>query len=190
VLKSEKFSFLISNKLRICRLKKHFVLIIFFRPAFLHKMTSQRYGEVSDNDFDTDNKRVEHRTMMTRKGVEVHLHIFLISAVAGGEWSASSPGRFAAGERPLTTNTVGCWVIEESRRGANESSLCFCQESNLRSSSPLAWSLRWLYRWVNVGVFGLCRRLIFSNICCIFVTCYQVEWIVFNSPLRTNHDWN
>jgi hypothetical protein len=48
-------------------------------------MASQHYGAVSGNDFDTDNKRVEHRAMMTREGVEVHLHIFLISAVAGGE---------------------------------------------------------------------------------------------------------
>jgi hypothetical protein len=32
-------------------------------------------------------------------GVDVQIHIFLTSALAGGEWSASRPGRFTPGER-------------------------------------------------------------------------------------------
>jgi hypothetical protein len=31
--------------------------------------------------------------MKTYGGVEVYIHIFLTSALAGGEWSASRPGR-------------------------------------------------------------------------------------------------
>jgi hypothetical protein len=32
-------------------------------------------------------------------GVYVKIHVFLTSALAGGEWSASHPGRFIPGER-------------------------------------------------------------------------------------------
>jgi hypothetical protein len=31
--------------------------------------------------------------------VDVQIHIFLISTLVGGEWSASRPGRFTPGER-------------------------------------------------------------------------------------------
>jgi hypothetical protein len=33
-------------------------------------------------------------------GVDVLIHIFLISALDGGEWSASRPGRFTPGKGP------------------------------------------------------------------------------------------
>jgi hypothetical protein len=33
------------------------------------------------------------------KGVDVQTHIFLTSALVGGEWSASRPGRIAPEER-------------------------------------------------------------------------------------------
>jgi hypothetical protein len=32
--------------------------------------------------------------------VDVEIHIFLTSALAGGEWSASRPGRFTPGKEP------------------------------------------------------------------------------------------
>jgi hypothetical protein len=32
-------------------------------------------------------------------GVDVYIHIFLTSALAGGEWSASRPSRFTPGEK-------------------------------------------------------------------------------------------
>jgi hypothetical protein len=32
-------------------------------------------------------------------GVDAEIHIFLISVLAGGEWSASRPGRFTLEER-------------------------------------------------------------------------------------------
>jgi hypothetical protein len=34
----------------------------------------------------------------------------MTSALAGGEWSASSPFRFNPGERVLGTNFIGGWV--------------------------------------------------------------------------------
>jgi hypothetical protein len=36
-------------------------------------------------------------------GVDVYSHIFLTSALVGGEWSASRPGRFTTGERARGT---------------------------------------------------------------------------------------
>jgi hypothetical protein len=38
------------------------------------------------------------------------VRIFLTSALAGGEWSGSSPGRFTPGERAPGTHWIGGWV--------------------------------------------------------------------------------
>jgi hypothetical protein len=38
------------------------------------------------------------------------IHIFLTSSLAGGEWSASRPGRFIPGDRAPSTHWVGGWV--------------------------------------------------------------------------------
>jgi hypothetical protein len=40
-------------------------------------------------------------------GVDVYIHIFLTSALVGGEWSALRPGRFTPGERALGTHCIG-----------------------------------------------------------------------------------
>jgi hypothetical protein len=48
--------------------------------------------------------------MKTYWGVEVEVHIFLTSALDGGQWSASRPGRFTLGERAPGTHWVGGWV--------------------------------------------------------------------------------
>jgi hypothetical protein len=42
--------------------------------------------------------------------MEVQLHAFLISALNGGEWSASHPGRFTPRERAPGTHCIGGWV--------------------------------------------------------------------------------
>jgi hypothetical protein len=48
------------------------------------------------------------------------MHIFLISALVGGEWSASRPGRFTHGEIALGTHWIGGWVdLRAGRRGEN-----------------------------------------------------------------------
>jgi hypothetical protein len=43
-------------------------------------------------------------------GVDVYIHIFLTSALGGGEWSASRTGHFTPGERAPYTHWVGGWV--------------------------------------------------------------------------------
>jgi hypothetical protein len=43
-------------------------------------------------------------------GVDVLIHIFLTSALVGGEWSASRPCRFTPGERAPGTHWIGGWV--------------------------------------------------------------------------------
>jgi hypothetical protein len=43
-------------------------------------------------------------------GVYVKIHIFLTSALGGGEWSASRPGRFTPGEIAPGTLWIGGWV--------------------------------------------------------------------------------
>jgi hypothetical protein len=43
-------------------------------------------------------------------GVDVQLHIFLTSALAGGEWSALRLGPFNFVERGSGTNWIGGWV--------------------------------------------------------------------------------
>jgi hypothetical protein len=45
--------------------------------------------------------------METYGGVDVQTHVFLTSALVGGEWSASRPGRFTPGERVPGTHWIG-----------------------------------------------------------------------------------
>jgi hypothetical protein len=51
-------------------------------------------------------------------GVDVLTHVFLTSAVDGGEWSASLPGRFTPGERAAGTHWIAGWV--GSRAGLDD----------------------------------------------------------------------
>jgi hypothetical protein len=51
-------------------------------------------------------------------GVDVQTQVFLTSALLGGEWSASRPGRFAPGERSPDTNWIGGLVCP--RTGLDE----------------------------------------------------------------------
>jgi hypothetical protein len=44
-------------------------------------------------------------------GVEVQLHTFLISALDGGEWSVSHPGRFTPRVKAAGTHWIGGWVV-------------------------------------------------------------------------------
>jgi hypothetical protein len=43
-------------------------------------------------------------------GVDVYIHIFLTSALVGGEWSVLRPCRFTPGERAPSTYWIGGWV--------------------------------------------------------------------------------
>jgi hypothetical protein len=51
-------------------------------------------------------------------GVDVWIHIFLNSALTGGEWSASLPCRFTPGERGPGTHWIAGWV--GSRAGLDD----------------------------------------------------------------------
>jgi hypothetical protein len=42
--------------------------------------------------------------------VGVKIHIFLASALVGGDWSASRPCRFIPGERATGTHWIGRWM--------------------------------------------------------------------------------
>jgi hypothetical protein len=53
---------------------------------------------------------IKHYAMKAYGGVDVWIHIFLTSALAGGEWSASFPCRFTLGERAPGTHRIGGWV--------------------------------------------------------------------------------
>jgi hypothetical protein len=56
--------------------------------------------------------------MKTYGGVDILIYVFLPSALDGGEWSASRPGRFTAGERAPGTHWIGGWV--GPRAGLND----------------------------------------------------------------------
>jgi hypothetical protein len=43
-------------------------------------------------------------------GVDIYIHVLLTSALVGGEWSASRPGRFPPGGRASGTHWIGGWV--------------------------------------------------------------------------------
>jgi hypothetical protein len=49
-------------------------------------------------------------SMKAYGGVDVQIHIFLTSALVGGEWSASRPGRFTPRETAPGTHCIGGWV--------------------------------------------------------------------------------
>jgi hypothetical protein len=53
---------------------------------------------------------IKHYAMKAYGGVDVYIHIFLISALVGGEWSPSRPGLFTPGERAPCTHWIGGWV--------------------------------------------------------------------------------
>jgi hypothetical protein len=48
--------------------------------------------------------------MKTYGGVDAQIHIFLASALVGGEWSALRPCRFTPVERAPGTHWIGSWV--------------------------------------------------------------------------------
>jgi hypothetical protein len=43
-------------------------------------------------------------------GVDVETHVFLTSALVGGEWSASRPDRYNPGRKAPGTHWIGGWV--------------------------------------------------------------------------------
>jgi hypothetical protein len=68
-------------------------------------------------------------------GVDLEIHMFLTSALARGEWSASHPGRFTPEERAPGTLCIGGWV--DSRRRGEEKIL---DPTGTRTPTPLSSS--------------------------------------------------
>jgi hypothetical protein len=71
--------------------------------------------------------------MKTYGGMDVWIHVFLISALVGGEWSASRPARFAPGY-PLDRRAGGP-QNRSGRRGVKKN-LALTRTPTLRPSSP------------------------------------------------------
>jgi hypothetical protein len=55
---------------------------------------------------------IKHYAMKTYGGVDVHVQIYILltSALVGGEWLASRPGRFTPGERAPGIHCIGDWA--------------------------------------------------------------------------------
>jgi hypothetical protein len=53
--------------------------------------------------------------------VDVEIHIFFISAIVGGEWSASYPSRFTPGEGAPDNHLRGGWLAPRSGLDERES---------------------------------------------------------------------
>jgi hypothetical protein len=60
---------------------------------------------------------IKHYAVKAYGGVDLRMHIVLISALFGGEWSASHPFRFAPGERAPGTHWRGGWVDPRTTLG-------------------------------------------------------------------------
>jgi hypothetical protein len=73
---------------------------------------------VTTNIQNSSNKNVNYLITKANGGVDVEIHIFLTSALVGGEWSASRPGRFIPGERVPGNHWIGGWV--DPRAGLHE----------------------------------------------------------------------
>jgi hypothetical protein len=58
----------------------------------------------------------KHYAMKAYGGVDVLIHVFLISALVGGEWSASRPGRSTPGLGSKVGPGAGLDYSEKSRR--------------------------------------------------------------------------
>jgi hypothetical protein len=72
-------------------------------------------------------------------GVDVYIHIFLTSALAGSEWSVSRPCRFTPGEKAPGTHWIGGWVGRRRSGRRGEEKILDPTETRTptpRSSSP------------------------------------------------------
>jgi hypothetical protein len=69
-------------------------------------------------------------------GTDVQIHIFLTSALAGGEWSASYSGRFTPGERtpPVPIGQEFGWTPESVWTMWRRENSCPYRDSNSDSS--------------------------------------------------------
>jgi hypothetical protein len=78
--------------------------------------------------------------------------LFFTSALDGGEWSASRPGRFTPGEIGPGNDGIGVWVGPRAGLDAVEDNKSHpCQESNTDrpASSPSLYWLNYYHYHIN-----------------------------------------
>jgi hypothetical protein len=83
------------------------------------------------------------------------MHVFLTSALVGGEWSASHPGRFTPRERAPRTHWIGGWVVPESRSGRHgEEKILALPAVELRlNGRPARSQSLYRLRYIDVLIF-------------------------------------
>jgi hypothetical protein len=73
-------------------------------------------------------------------GVDAKIHIFLTSALAEGEWSASRPGCFITGETASGNHWTGgrenCWPYSDSKSNLSVVQPLACRYADCADSVP------------------------------------------------------
>jgi hypothetical protein len=79
----------------------------------------------------------KHYAMNAYGGVDVEIHIFLNTALVGGEWSASRPGSFKPGECAPGTHWIGGLV---DPRAGLENVKKILDPTGTRTQTPRSYS--------------------------------------------------
>jgi hypothetical protein len=72
--------------------------------------------------------------MKANRGMDVEIHIFLTSALAGGEWSASRPCHFTPGKDPPVP--IGWEVVWTQRRSERRGEEEILDPTGTRTPTP------------------------------------------------------
>jgi hypothetical protein len=106
-------------------------------------MTSLKCEQINFNSWHVETKAgscalTQHDAMKEYGVVEVQFDAFLTSALDGGEWSASHPGRFTPRERAPGTHWIGGWMGPRAGLDAvvNRKIPSPCRNWNPRLSRP------------------------------------------------------
>jgi hypothetical protein len=110
-------------------------LKIFRGLYFSHPMSRNINNSICNLNVKLSLYWTKYHDMKTYEAVEVQLHVFLTSALDGGEWSTSRPGCFTAGEIDPSSHWIGGWVGPkvglDRLQKRHESLHCSCWESNV-----------------------------------------------------------
>jgi hypothetical protein len=124
-------------------------------------------------------------------GVDVQIHIFLTSALVGGDWTTSRPGHFTPGERVPGTNQLGGWVGPraglddvEKRKFLTLPGLEIRPLGRTFGSQSL-YRLRYPGSFPPTTVFLNTSKSIFRHECVCASGPELCDWLLSNSVLRT-----
>jgi hypothetical protein len=104
--------------------------------------------------------------MKTYGGVDVYIHVFLTSALVGGEWSASRPGHF---------NCIGGWVGH--RAGLDDMEKILDPTSTQNRPLGLPARSQSLYRTALSRLLQILHKL------------YQIK-LIYSFDFRRVWDWS